>query len=561
MPETSTAAVPPTALFPLDLTISTCKPRVQYLTKNPFLKNLLYPTLTIRQHLRQTHLQVAMCPNRPGRLKTLKSKFFARPTILNNNFSMEINVNEDTRLEHNSTTIKWLDKIHSSDYICPVCLQSNSTSLLDVKGPLGRLLHLRACEDCDTAYYADSNPVVGYESYDNNDFYWKHYAQIGAGISSMLQSLLSVSTGIGASLLEVGSGFGYMLDFWKKIIAGPAIGLETASYGKIGASILNTEIYPEYLRNCSAIKGKKFDIVYSSEVIEHVRNPREFIAELKSVLHPTGHLILTTPAREYLDKSRDESELLASLAPGFHYFILSKKALLEILLAEGFANVKITQEREKFIAVATNSSNNCVDFYRPISDVYLHYLSTLSKVENTDVKGGALYRLFKESVNSGRYDAAEHWLTELESFTISEYNICIEDPPVKQALALSSAEEYIRQFPAWLGCIQYYLGIYYANHADDQHMSLRCLEAATRLLRHEVRNWGAFSQESSSLIESADFHFRRSASFILRRELPFQLGISTVYGEATPSDTWVNRMRSEVIELTDDLHRYIKIIS
>jgi len=44
-------------------------------------------------------------------------------------------------------------------------------------------------------------------------------------------------------------------------------------------------------------KAKSFDIVVSSEVIEHVTDPRKAISEMYRVLKPGGILIITTPNR------------------------------------------------------------------------------------------------------------------------------------------------------------------------------------------------------------------------------------------------------------------------
>lgn len=42
----------------------------------------------------------------------------------------------------------------------------------------------------------------------------------------------------------------------------------------------------------------EFDMVHSAELIEHLRDPKKAIAEMKRVLKPGGTLILTTPYKE-----------------------------------------------------------------------------------------------------------------------------------------------------------------------------------------------------------------------------------------------------------------------
>jgi 2-polyprenyl-3-methyl-5-hydroxy-6-metoxy-1,4-benzoquinol methylase len=39
----------------------------------------------------------------------------------------------------------------------------------------------------------------------------------------------------------------------------------------------------------------KFNIIVTSEVIEHIENPRHFLRQIDSLLHSNGHLLLSTP--------------------------------------------------------------------------------------------------------------------------------------------------------------------------------------------------------------------------------------------------------------------------
>lgn len=103
----------------------------------------------------------------------------------------------------------------------------------------------------------------------------------------------------GKRILDVGAGRGFMV---QRI--GNYIGEKG---GKPGELLFACDLYPEYFEY-TAIKCEKvhfltsllyqndsFDIVYAIEVIEHLRNPYDFIKEAYRVLRPGGKLILTTP--------------------------------------------------------------------------------------------------------------------------------------------------------------------------------------------------------------------------------------------------------------------------
>jgi SAM-dependent methyltransferase len=44
-----------------------------------------------------------------------------------------------------------------------------------------------------------------------------------------------------------------------------------------------------------SIAGKDFDVVFAGEIIEHLFDPEHMLDEIRHVLKPGGHLILTTP--------------------------------------------------------------------------------------------------------------------------------------------------------------------------------------------------------------------------------------------------------------------------
>lgn len=69
-----------------------------------------------------------------------------------------------------------------------------------------------------------------------------------------------------------------------------------------------------------AVKGEAFDLVTSLEVIEHVADPRAFVAGLAAALAPGGLLILSTPNRTHFSRLAmiEIGEGLGSIPRGTH---------------------------------------------------------------------------------------------------------------------------------------------------------------------------------------------------------------------------------------------------
>ncbi len=85
-----------------------------------------------------------------------------------------------------------------------------------------------------------------------------------------------------------------------------------------------------------------FDIVYSSEVVEHLREPALFLAHLRRILAPAGVAFLTTPNMRHRSLPRQAEELIASdaIRPPEHLLYLGRKATTALLRRAGFEDVR-----------------------------------------------------------------------------------------------------------------------------------------------------------------------------------------------------------------------------
>jgi len=117
--------------------------------------------------------------------------------------------------------------------------------------------------------------------------------------------LYAAESAEGLDVLDVGCSHGY----------------GTAALAEVARSAVGFDLYPEVIRRATTEFGRdnlrflvhdandpfpfqdeSFDLVFSSEVIEHVREQDLCVGEMARVLRPGGTLILKTPNRPYARK-------------------------------------------------------------------------------------------------------------------------------------------------------------------------------------------------------------------------------------------------------------------
>ena len=145
----------------------------------------------------------------------------------------------------------------------------------------------------------------------------RRLAQKEPAYFAVQQSLAQVDLKPGSSILEIGSGLGYLTS-----------ALNAAGFNCHGIDVSSTavahsrEFFGSNNYSCRSIDGidesEVFDLVVATEVIEHVTDPLELLRKSLSVLKPGGHLIVTTPNRSFFP-----SDMIweSSLPPVHHWWL------------------------------------------------------------------------------------------------------------------------------------------------------------------------------------------------------------------------------------------------
>lgn len=382
--------------------------------------------------------------------------------------------------------------------MAPVC------EVLNLHADAG-LLKFACCAQCKSLTVIQGSLYDYTDNSQMSDASWRHYIHIGAGIDFMARPIQRVATQRSkASLLDVGCGFGYTLDFFRALIGGDIAGVEPSTYGVMGRDMLGLPIEISYLSEVESLAGKRFDIVFSSEVIEHVPQPGVFIDELEGHLAEKGVLILTTPNAAYVSPRNTLSSVAATLSPGLHRVLFSSIALESLLRSKGFTYVKIEELDERLLVFASRENVLVKPVDRLLHQQYLFYLlqRAAEPTAHVDVEVGFRYRAFKELVNLGRVTEARMQAEALASVMRIHFGLDPLDQGliVKRVLSATSFEDYANMAPYCLGPFLFYFAMMRRVAGEDPRSAAQALSFAEEVLVHMIRIAPFEAQEASSLL-------------------------------------------------------------
>lgn len=318
------------------------------------------------------------------------------------------------------------------------------------------------CPVCGTAFH----PAMEQPPYEAVlDTMADCYLEQNAGIDVMAGVLSAVDPASVSTYLEVGCGFGFLLDYAQSVHGWKAKGFDPGHSARQGRSVLGVDIELAYLEKPEQA-GTPADLILCSEVIEHVFEPLPFLKVLRETLAPGGTVLLTTPSAGAIRPATQPGTLLALLCPGFHVAIYSAKGLETLLRRAGFEHVSIVDLGHTLRAAASTGPLDA-DFSRPLNRVaYADYLRARSATTDpaTPIGIGLRYRLLKETVNLGNYEAASTAAEAVIEACRTGWNLDLSDPAALVAHLTSAPlpegmDAYHQRYPFCLGTLLFYLGM------------------------------------------------------------------------------------------------------
>ena len=146
--------------------------------------------------------------------------------------------------------------------------------------------------------------------------------------------------GPGARILDAGCGRGWLTNLLGKY--GQPMGIEPIEPVVEHARRLFPEIRFEVNTPAKIAENESFDLVVSSEVLEHVTDKPRFIADLYRLLRPAGLLVVTTPRGELYEQWTETFDKPAQPIEEW----ISTSELKNLLTATGFQMLESTTAYE-----------------------------------------------------------------------------------------------------------------------------------------------------------------------------------------------------------------------
>ncbi len=383
---------------------------------------------------------------------------------------------------------------------CPAChATAKMQTRLSVASPFvrHRRFRLYECPQCASMHCPDLH-APAYEDQTLGDLKQgfeaskKFYVEQGAGLESMIAPFCQIREAGIKSLLEVGCGYGFSLDFAKRALGWAVLGMDPSPIARAGATELGVPINGDYLGESAKLDGQPFDLVFSSEVIEHIADPDPFVRALARAAGKNGMVMLTTPDVAGLKQHRALEDVLALASPGWHLVLFSKDGLTACLRRAGLAHIAVHSEGDTLHALAAMaplpaslSSSVARSVDRGLLGRYLQG-GLRRKTLPAHLFNGFAGRLLRLQTDAGDYQAAAKTWDRLARRWRAWYGIDLDRPDTLETGAEVATDfaAYSRSRPFNLPSVLYCGGMVALNGETDQPLAQARFAACVR--SHEV---------------------------------------------------------------------------
>ncbi len=374
-------------------------------------------------------------------------------------------------------------------FVCPVCRDAREKRhVVAYEGQ-----HVYRCDACESLSYHPF-PTIDYTTHTADEVSLRDYVEMNAGVDIHCRQIDALIDRPGGSILDVGCGFGFGLDYARRQYGWRTLGYEPSSYGRAGAQQLGADIRPEFAK-FNDTGTDLFDVVHCSEVLEHVEDPWEFLHLLASHLKPDGTLFLTTPNPARIVPSNSAAETLALLSPGAHTILFSVRALNCMLQLLGFRAVVINSSGPSHMVIAVRSVMK-VNQNEGFDGRYRNYLAEVLRQApaGSALHKGFAYRLYRSYCDAGEWQAAEG---------VFEPDLIAANPKLED---IRTYAEFADRFALCVAPMTFYRAMQTLNQKGDHLGAARLFNASRALCRKKIELAPRLSVVEENLYWLAHLH-------------------------------------------------------
>jgi SAM-dependent methyltransferase len=174
-------------------------------------------------------------------------------------------------------------------------------------------------------------------SWKSPEAHFRSYQAEGERRMPLVQPYLRVQD----DFLEIGSSTGYFLDDVRTQVAS-VTGVEPSELYREFANGHGIKTYPDM----GSLKGRKFDVIALYYVVEHLRDPVDYMKDLRPWLKPGGRVLIEVPN---VDDALLRTYSIPKFGPFYwqkaHYHYFSQATLAAVLTRAGYESQMIPVQR------------------------------------------------------------------------------------------------------------------------------------------------------------------------------------------------------------------------
>jgi SAM-dependent methyltransferase len=284
------------------------------------------------------------------------------------------------------------------------------------------------------------------------------------------------------SFLDVGAGFGFATDIAKHMYGLDAEGIEPTSGYKSAKKHFGAKVTEGYMTK-EIDFGRKFDYIHSSEVLEHVPDPLEFLQAIYSHLTKNGILFMTTPWAGVVDPKNDAGTLIRNLSPDDHIYLWNEAAVTKLLKQVGFKKVyvELRDRHHLYILASKSVPKKKLDLTVPdSSDKSLAYMLKRSRTARSRMARLAMLTAAFFMANEQRnYKLCVKLLPRLLRSTKRSLGIDLKNPDRATRSQIDNLGDYAPRIAA----LCYVISTVHILHTANYDKAIAYCELADRIIK------------------------------------------------------------------------------